>query len=120
MTGLMILIMMLSMFGQPSKPIDEVDKSYTVIYNIQDLELIAAKPTSFPQIDLNNALGGHGGNPFTNTNNVQVDSAKQTQAIMNLIHDTVEPEAWGDIVTMQYFHGNLIINAPKRIHDQIK
>jgi len=107
-------------FNKPVKPIS--DEPYVVVYSIKDLERTIPNFTDVPAIDLNNALQGtHGGNPFnspsqTNTSFPEKDAKK----IMNLIQDLVEPEAWGDTATMKYWDGNLIIKAPKRIHDQIR
>jgi hypothetical protein len=50
----------------------------------------------------------------------QPTKQNNAQEIMNLIQTVVEPEAWGDTATMRYWNGNLIIKAPKRIHDQIE
>lgn len=94
------------------------DKPYVVVYPVQDLEMIIPVYTDAPKIDLNNAL-----NKSTIFRDNQTNSRiteKDSQAIISLIENTVEPEVWGTEATIRYWKGNLIVNAPKRIHVQIK
>jgi hypothetical protein len=97
------------------------DEPYVVIYNIKDLEFVVRDFPDTPEIDLDSALNNKGGSPFRNPPQTQ-QTTKQNNAqeIMNLIQATIEPEAWGDTATMRYWNGNLIVKAPKRIHDQIE
>lgn len=93
--------------------------SCVVVYNIQDLEFKYQNYLNVPEIDLNNVLQ-HQANPFKD--NIQhIDrNDKNPQEIVDLIKSTIEPETWFDGSSITYWNGNLIINAPKRVHDQIQ
>jgi hypothetical protein len=72
-------------------------------------------------MNLNAVLSNNNqGNIFTNSPNQNKRNTNNSQEIINLIENFVEPEIWGDTATIRYWNGNLIIKAPKRIHDQIK
>ena len=50
----------------------------------------------------------------------QTDRANE---IIKLITDTVKPELWqvnGGTATISFFRGNLIVNAPRSIHEQLE
>jgi uncharacterized membrane protein YgcG len=53
----------------------------------------------------------------------RLSEAEKAQVIMDLITETVEPDAWdtagGDIATIRYYQGTLIIRAPDYIQRQI-
>lgn len=93
---------------------------YVVVYNVQDLEFVVQNFDNAPEMDLNSVLSNRGGSPFTNTSNQNNRQQKNPRELMNLIQSVVEPEAWGDTATMNYWNGNIVVKAPKRIHDQIK
>ena len=69
--------------------------------------------------------GGGGGALFTNTGGEieRATEADKVQAIIDLITETVEPDAWdvagGEYATIRYHSGVLIIRAPDYIHRQI-
>jgi hypothetical protein len=119
----MIALVAALMGGPQDQPeIVEDVTPYVVIYNIKDLEMVIPDYTNAPELDLNSVLNSRNGSssPFRSQNNQNVPTQKNTQGIMDLIQSIVEPEAWGDTATMKYWNGNLIVKAPKRIHDQIK
>jgi len=69
--------------------------------------------------------GGGGGSIFGEAGDEgeRPTEAEQAQQIMDLITETVEPEAWetngGEFATIRYYQGTLIIRAPDFIHRQI-
>jgi uncharacterized membrane protein YgcG len=69
--------------------------------------------------------GGSGGSIFGESGEDpdRVTEAEKAQQIIDLIVETVEPDAWdvngGDIATIRYYQGTLIIRAPDYIHRQI-
>jgi hypothetical protein len=112
------------------------------IYPIQDLLFQPMDYTNAPDLSLQNASqgqsaggGGGGGGAgsgqslFTgDTNSSSGTNATQTQAsraqdIIKLITDTVKPELWqinGGTATISFFRGNLIVNAPRSIHELLE
>lgn len=110
-----------SLFFGPNTETED-QKPYVKIYSIHDLEMIIPNYTNVPQLDLSSALSGNqGGSIFQNTQNQNVlNGQKRSEEIINLIETFVEPEAWGDVATIRYWNGNLIIKAPKRIHDKLE
>jgi len=98
----------------------EQEKPYVVIYPIQDLEMVLPNYTEAPQLDLSAILSGNNqGSIFRDGQPQNIVTEKNSQAIIELIENIVEPEVWGTEATIRYWKGNLIINAPKRIHDKI-
>lgn len=69
--------------------------------------------------------GGYGGSlgPTRPASSTDQRKAQRAQEIVNLITDTIEPNAWtvngGDWATIRYRDGSLIVNAPDYIHRQI-
>lgn len=117
-----LLALVAALFGG-AQPQNEVpnDEPYVVIYNIKDLEFVVRDFPDAPEIDLNSVLNNNSGSPFRNSPQTQQPTRQNNvQEIVNLIQATVEPEVWGDTATMRYWNGNLIVKAPKRIHDQIE
>ncbi len=115
---------------------------YSRIYPIQDLLFQPQDFTNAPSLSLQNAGqgqsaggggggGGAGGNnqglfnnqtsqSNTDQKNSQTDRANE---IIKLITDTVKPELWqvnGGTATISFFRGNLIVNAPRSIHEQLE
>jgi len=96
--------------------------------------------TNAPSLSLQNAgqgqTGGGGGGGggqsqqglFTNTTTTNNTDQKNSQTdraneIIKLITDTVKPELWqvnGGTATISFFRGNLIVNAPRSIHQQLE
>jgi hypothetical protein len=118
---------------------------YSRTYPIQDLLFQPIDATNTPNLSLQNASqnqsgggggsgssgGGQGGGQslFTDTGqNNNNNSAKNTQGdraneIIKLITDTVKPELWqanGGTATISFYRGNLIVNAPRSIHEQLE
>jgi hypothetical protein len=116
---------------------------YSRTYPIQDLLFQPIDATNPPSLSLQNASqtqtggggtgggGGQGGGQglFDNTNqNNNNNTAGNTQAdrateIIKLITDTVKPELWqanGGTATISFYRGNLIVNAPRSIHEQLE
>lgn len=118
-----LLALVAALLGGAQQPQNETpnDEPYVVVYNIKDLEFVIRDFPNAPEMDLNSVLNNNGGSPFRNPPQTQQPTKQRNpQKIMNLIQAVVEPEAWGDTATMRYWNGNLIIKAPKRIHDQIE
>jgi uncharacterized membrane protein YgcG len=69
--------------------------------------------------------GGSGGGIFGESGEDpdRVPEAERAQQIIDLIVETVEPDAWdvngGDIATIRYYQGTLIIRAPDYIQRQV-
>jgi len=116
---------------------------YSRTYPIQDLLFQPVDSTNAPSLSLQNASqgqsggggggeGGGGGNSgqslFTNTNTssnskTAANQSDRAQEIIKLITDTVKPELWqanGGTATISFFRGNLIVNAPRSIHEQLE
>jgi len=113
---------------------------YSRIYPIQDLLFQPQDFTNAPSLSLQNAgqgqTGGGGGGGggqsqqglFTNTTTTNNTDQKNSQTdraneIIKLITDTVKPELWqvnGGTATISFFRGNLIVNAPRSIHEQLE
>jgi hypothetical protein len=119
MFGLLALVAALFGGAGPQNEVPD-DERYVIIYNIKDLEFVPRDFPDVPEIDLNSILNNYSG-PFRDSPQTgQRTRQNNVEEIMSLIQETVEPEAWGDQATMRYWNGNLIVEAPKRIHDQIK
>ncbi len=115
---------------------------YSRIYPIQDLLFQPQDYTNAPSLSLQNAgqgqsAGGGGGGGagassgqglFTDQGSQSGADAKNSQVdraneIIKLITDTVKPELWqvnGGTATISFFRGNLIVNAPRSIHEQLE
>ncbi len=70
--------------------------------------------------------GGSGGGGLIQQNNDEVDRVPESEKvdeIIDLITESVEPEAWidngGDAASIRYWQGVLIVRAPDYIHRQI-
>ncbi len=69
--------------------------------------------------------GGYGGSigPTLATPTTDQGKSQRAQEIVNLIIDTIEPNAWaqtgGEWASIRYRDGSLIVNAPDYIHRQI-
>lgn len=114
-----LYLAMLLAFGSPNEePVPE--QRYVVIYDIRDLEHVVPDFVDAPELDLNAALNGQGQSPFRDLQqNQPAARVKDGQEIIDLITSVIEPEAWGVDASIRYFRGTLIVDAPKRIHDQI-
>ncbi len=120
---------------------------YSKTYPIQDLLFQPTDAAAAPDLSLQNASqgqsggaggggssggggggSGQGGGLFTNTNSQSSTSSKansqtdRATEIIKLITDTVKPELWqvnGGTATISFFRGNLIVNAPRSIHEAL-
>ncbi len=111
--------LILALLGQvaPAESADEVP--YLHIYQIQDLELVAPLYTDSVELDLNAALR-HTGSPFReNVNSGRPPVEHNGQEIIRIIYDIIGPD-FPDGTTITYYKGNLLVKAPKSIHDQIR
>jgi len=114
---------------------------YSRVYPIQDLLFQPTDYNNAPNLSLQNAgqgqsAGGGGGGGgasssnslFTDTGSTSGKSTATAQAdraaeIIKLITDTVRPELWqanGGTATISFFRGNLIVNAPRSIHQMLE
>lgn len=113
-----LCLVFLFYFGSPD---EQSQHRYTVIYDIRDLEVTVPNYLNAPEFDLNAALSGRGQSPFRDSQQVKtILPAHNGEEIINLITTFVEPDAWGSEATIRYYRGNLIIDAPQRIHKQIR
>jgi hypothetical protein len=113
------------------------------VYPIQDLLFQAPDYTAAPDLSLQNATqgssgGGSGGGGGSSSSNQSIfsgagsssssQSPVQSQTdraneIIKLITDTVRPELWqvnGGTATISFYRGNLIVNAPRSIHQMLE
>jgi hypothetical protein len=115
------------------------------IYPIQDLLFTPQDASNAPNLSLQNAAqgqsagggsgtggGGSGSNQSLFQDSGGQNANQQNQAnsqkekadeIIKLITDTVKPELWqvnGGTATITFFHGSLIVNAPRSIHEQLE
>lgn len=113
------------------------------VYPIQDLLFQPIDFNNAPDLSLQNASqgqsggggGGGGGSQGGGQSlfqNASGSSSQQNQTatqkdradeIIKLITDTVKPELWqvnGGTATIQFFRGNLIVNAPRAIHELLE
>jgi hypothetical protein len=117
---------------------------YSRTYPIQDLLFQPLDATNAPNLSLQNASqnqtggggsggsgGGQGGGQslFDNSNmsssntNTGASQTERANEIIKLITDTVKPELWqanGGTATISFYRGNLIVNAPRSIHEQLE
>jgi general secretion pathway protein D len=109
-------------------------------YPIQDLLFQPTDYTNAPDLSLQSASqgqsagGGGGGGSASNSNlfsgsttssntSTAASQADRAQEIIKLITDTVKPELWqvnGGTATISFFRGNLIVNAPRSIHELLE
>jgi hypothetical protein len=113
------------------------------VYPIQDLLFQPNDTTNAPDLSLQNAgqgqsggggQGGSGGGSSGQSLFQNADSGNSSQnktasqkdradEIIKLITDTVKPELWqvnGGTATISFFRGNLIVNAPRSIHELLE
>jgi hypothetical protein len=111
-------------------------KVYTKIYPIQDLTM-DVPDFQGPNMSLQSASdqaqsggGGGGGGLFGQSGDSSRDKDKENattrdergQQLADLITESVRPEIWaanGGTASIRYFNGNLIITAPRSVHEAI-
>ena len=105
----------------------------TKVYPVEDLLLTIPDFTDAPDFSLQQAQvsgggggGGSGqsllGNAATGDENNRVANAARGQELVELVMNTVEPEAWrenGGTGSIRYFRGRLIVTAPRSVHEKI-
>lgn len=115
----------------------EADKdTVTLVYDIKDLITRIPNFTNAPSFNLNDALsntssgGSSGGAQSATTlfgDQVKEEDtrteAEKGEEIANLIRELIEPSIWqelgGQHSSVKYFHGRLIVKAPRYVHAQI-
>ncbi len=106
----------------------------TVVYPIQDL-IVDVPDFKGPDFNLDSGNGGGGGGrgggggtgPFGGGSGGQNEPPRLTkderaQQIVQLIQNIVEPDVWdvnGGFAKISTFNGNLIITAPRKVHEKI-
>lgn len=110
-------------------------KVYTKIYPIQDLTM-DVPDFQGPNMSLQSASdqaqqgGGGGSGIFGQNGDASRDREKETQTtrdergqqLADLIMESVRPEIWaanGGTANIRYFNGNLIVTAPRSVHEAI-
>jgi hypothetical protein len=104
----------------------------TKVYPVEDLLLTIPDFTDAPNFSLQQTQvsgGGGGGtgqsllgNTATGEENNQVTKAARGQELVQLVMDTVQPDAWrenGGTASIRFFRGRLIVTAPRSVHEQI-
>ena len=107
------------------------------VYRIDELIYEPRRFSNAPRVGINHLYPGYGGGYYrgypggyggsigptvvTPTNDQR--KSQRAQEIVNLIIDTIEPNAWaqtgGERASIRYRDGSLIVNAPDYIHRQI-
>jgi hypothetical protein len=106
---------------------------YTRVYPIDDL--VMDIPDFYgPQFNLQSAAQGSGQSggqsPFQNSNTQQQQPQQQPrptrdergQQIVDLITQSIRPDIWhasGGPATIAYYHGSLVVTAPRQVHEAI-
>ncbi|MGH7213548.1 MAG: hypothetical protein ACREIT_02110 [Tepidisphaeraceae bacterium] len=104
-------------------------KMYTRVYPVEDL-LMEIPNFEGPQMSLQSSGGREGGGgsagPFgeSRSGDDEEGTTKQERAdqLVELIRDTIYPDMWreaGGPASIRYFRGNLIVTAPRSVHEAI-
>jgi hypothetical protein len=113
-------------------------KVYTKIYPVDDLVMEIPEFSEPPSFNLQSVTeqsqsgrgggGGGGTGIFGNTTDQDRDRENATtreergEQLVQLITELVRPEIWavnGGTASIRYFRGNLIVTAPRSVHDAI-
>jgi uncharacterized membrane protein YgcG len=117
------------------------EKQVTILYPVQDL-LVEIPDFAGPSLNLTESQGGTnggrkggnsssgsggglfgGGNGGTDKNNDKGKTkAERAQDLVDLIQSTIRPDVWdtnGGKARIKYFNGNLVITAPRSVHELI-
>ena len=107
------------------------------VYRIDELIYEPRRFNNAPRVGINHLYPGYGGGyyrgyrggyggsigPTLATPTTDQRKSQRAQEVINLIIDTIEPNAWaqtgGEWATIRYHDGSLIVNAPAYIHRQI-
>jgi len=116
---------------------DEANKdTVTLVYDVKDLITKIPNFKNAPVFDLNSALsntssgGSSGGAQSATTlftdeadSEPEKSDAEKGEEIASLIRELIEPTIWqelgGQHSSVKYFHGRLIVKAPRYVHAQI-
>lgn len=118
---------------------EEADKQmFTRVYPIQDLIVeipdFAGPDFNITQNNTPTSGGGGGGGgggqgPFgggggsnREDNNTQMTREERAQQLIDIITDTIRPDIWqknGGTAAIRHFNGNLIVTAPRSVHEMI-
>ena len=117
----------------------------TRVYDVNDLLVVVPNFDNAPLFDLNSALentnsGGSGNSTSGNRGSSSESSSlfrdtdggerelprtrtQRGEELADLIRDAIEPEIWaargGVHSSIRYYQGNLVVKAPRYVHDQI-
>ncbi len=95
----------------------------TRVYPVMDL-LVEIPNFVGPTFNLDASNEG-GSSPFGGSNNesgADDDVDARIEKLIQLIQETIEPDIWrdnGGVASIRFFMGNLIVTAPRRIHDRV-
>ena len=105
----------------------------TRVYPVQDLLVEVPDFNNAPDFNLQaqqsagrgggggggNLFGGGGGGGEENDQSSRIERAEQ---LITLITDTIQPDVWqanGGSSTIRFFQGNLIVRAPRSVHEAL-
>jgi len=104
---------------------------FTRVYPIEDL-IMDVPDFVGPDFNISQAntggRGGGGGGGSLISGNSSSDNDKQTtkleraQQLIDVITDTIQPDIWstnGGTAAIRYFNGNLIVTAPRSVHEAL-
>jgi hypothetical protein len=114
-------------------------KVYTKIYPVDDLVMEIPEFNSAPDFNLQattqqgsqgggggsgQSIFGQGGSGSTRDQERQTTTTREERGeqLVQLIMDAVRPEIWaanGGTATIRYFRGNLVVTAPRSVHEAI-
>jgi hypothetical protein len=95
----------------------------TRVYPVMDL-LVEIPDFVGPTFNLDASNEG-GSSPFGGSNgqtNQDNNIDQRIEKLIQLIQKTIEPDIWrdnGGVASIRFFMGNLIVTAPRRIHDRV-
>jgi hypothetical protein len=104
----------------------------TRVYPVDDL-LMEIPDFEGPNFDLTAKSGGSGGSSSGSSSSILggdsgeneeegSTKAERAQELVELIQELIQPDIWrdnGGVATIKYFHGSLIITAPRSVHEAV-
>jgi hypothetical protein len=103
----------------------------TRVYPVQDL-LVEVPDFAGPDFNISSASqvggrggGGGGGNIISENNQdseKQMTRTERAQALIDVITSTIQPDIWqvnGGTAAIRFFNGNLIVTAPRSVHEAL-
>jgi hypothetical protein len=101
----------------------------TIVYPVQDLLVEVPDFDNAPDFNLQaqQSTGGGGGGSgiFSGGGGDEEDAstrAERAEELINLITETIQPDVWqtnGGASTIRFFQGNLIVRAPRSVHEAL-